>query len=91
MSLVAVPDPDYRGGEGVQQIHGLRRELVDALRAGDWPRVRELDRACAGLVDRVVAANSGEARALAEALTELKRVYAELLDSCHHEVARLAL
>jgi len=57
MRLAAVPSPDYQGDAGVMQVRELQREMVRALRTEDWPRVRELDRACASLVDRVIEAN----------------------------------
>ncbi|WP_347330263.1 hypothetical protein [Marinimicrobium locisalis] len=91
MALQAVPTPDYQGDAGLGQIAELRRELVKALRAEDWPRVRELDRACAGLVERVIAANREDRSALVRVLSELKGVYANLIDRCHQEVLSLAL
>ncbi len=91
MALHAVPNPDYRGDAGLDQIAELRRELIKALRAEDWPRVRELDRACAGLVERVIAANRDNGSALVSALSELKGVYANLIDRCHQEVLEMAL
>lgn len=91
MALAPVPRPDYRGEAGVAQVRQLRRELILALKREDWGRVRELDRACAGLVDRVVDANRDDGTALVRALSELKGVYASLIDRCHREVLQLAL
>lgn len=91
MPLAAVPRPDYQGDSGVHQLRQLQRELIKALREGDWLRVRELDRACAGLVDRVVAANHEDGTTLVSALIELKGVYSNLIDSCHSEVLKMAL
>ncbi|WP_341939226.1 hypothetical protein [Marinimicrobium sp. C2-29] len=91
MALVSVPGPDYRGDAGVAQVRELQRELVGALRREDWSRVRELDRACAGLVERVIDANQQDGAALVRALSELKGVYANLIDRCHREVLKMAL
>ncbi|MAN50821.1 MULTISPECIES: hypothetical protein [unclassified Marinimicrobium] len=91
MALSAVPNPDYHGEAGVEQVRQLRNELVQALRAEDWWTVRELDRACAGLVERVIAANGGDGTALVRALSELKGVYANLIEQCQEEVLKLAL
>lgn len=91
MGLAAVPSVDYQGDSGVCQVRQLQRELVQALRSEDWLRVRELDRACAGLVDRVIAANREDGTALVMALSELKGVYANLIDRCHNEVLKMAL
>lgn len=91
MKLSAVPSPDYRGEAGVEQVRQLRNELVEALQTEDWPAVRELDRACVGLVDRVVAANGEDGTALVRALSELKGVYANLIEQCQQEVLKLAL
>ncbi len=91
MGLSAVPSSDYRGEAGVEQVRRLRNELVEALRAEDWFAVRELDRACAGLVERVVAANGENGTALVQALSELKGVYANLIEQCQEEVLKLAL
>ena len=91
MALSAVPNPAYRGAAGVAQVRPLRNELVQALQAEDWWTVRELDRACAGLVERVIAANGGEGTALVRALSELKGVYANLIEQCQEEVLKLAL
>lgn len=91
MSLALVPEPDYAGAGGIEQIDSLRRQLRAALRGEDWQRVRELDRSCAALVDRVLNAHCGDSAALARELTELKSLYAELIDRCQDEVLRLAL
>lgn len=91
MPLAAVPSPEYQGDAGVAQVRQLQRELIKALRSEDWPRVRELDRACAGLVERVIDANCEDGTALVQALGELKGVYANLIDRCHGEVLRMAL
>ena len=91
MALSAVPNPDYHGEAGVEQVRQLRNELVQALQAEDWWTVRELDRACAGLVERVIAANGGDGTALVRALSELKGVYANLIEQCQEEVLKLAL
>lgn len=91
MTLTSVPSLNYRGDAGVAQVRELQRELVSALRREDWHRVRELDRACAGLVERVVDANPQDGAALVRALSELKGVYANLIDRCHREVLKMAL
>jgi len=91
MRLAVVPSPEYQGDDGVVQVRQLQRELVQALRAEDWPRVRALDRVCASLVERVIEANREDGSALVQALGELKGVYANLIDRCHSEVLKMAL
>lgn len=91
MALAAVPRPDYAGEAGVAQVRQLQREMVRALQAEDWYKVRELDRACASLLERVITANREDASALVQALNELKGVYANLIDRCHQQVLQMAL
>lgn len=91
MPLHSVPRPDYRGEAGIAHLTALRQELVEALRDEDWHRVRDLDRACAGVINRVVAANREDGTALVRALSELKGVYSNLIDRCQREVMEMAL
>ena len=89
---LAVTQPDYRGQAGLEQLQALHRELDAALESGDWLRVRRLDRACGGLVARLVAVNEGSSDAdLVAALKELKGLYARVLEDCQRQVLRLAL
>jgi len=89
---LSVPEPDYRGQAGLEQLQALHRELDAALQAGDWLRVRRLDRACGGLVARLVAVNEGSSDAdLVAALKDLKHLYARLLQDCQQQVMRMAL
>ena len=92
MQPVSLPDPDYRGQAGLEQLQALHQELDAALETGDWLRVRRLDRACGGLVARLVAVNEGSSDAeLVAALKELKCLYARVLQDCQRQVLRLAL
>ena len=89
---LAVARPNYRGQAGLEQLQALHQELDDALEARDWLRVRRLDRACGGLVARLVAVNEGSNDAeLVAALKELKHLYTRLLQDCQRQVLRLAL
>lgn len=91
MSLHLVAEPDYTGAEGLAQLRELQRALISAQNAEDWVRVRELDRACAHLVEKVIAANRSDPSTLVQALSELKGVYASLIDRCQREVSSMAL
>jgi len=87
-----VPEPNYRGQAGLEQLQALHQELDAALQAGDWLRVRRLDRACGGLVARLVAVNEGTSDAdLVIALKDLKHLYTRLLQDCQQQVMRMAL
>ena len=91
MRLSLVPTPAYQGQEGIEQLREVRNDLIKALRDGDWPRVRELDRACGALVDRVLQAELDDKDALVETLSDLKGVYFSLIERCQDEVTRMAL
>lgn len=92
MQPVPLPDPDYRGQAGLEQLQALHRELDIALQTGDWLRVRRLDRACGGLVARLVAVNEGSSDTdLVAALKDLKHLYTRLLQDCQKQVMRVAL
>jgi flagellar protein FliT len=93
MALQLVSEPDYRGASGLVLLRELQRDITAALHAEDWLRVRELDRSCASLVERLIAANPDDLSILVLALSELKGVYANLIQRCQHEadaMARLA-
>lgn len=91
MTLQLVPEPDYRGEQGLAQLRQLQRSLSEALKAENWLRVRELDRATPRLIERVIDANRDDRSALVQALSELKGVYSNLISRCQSEVARMAL
>lgn len=91
MALHLVPEPNYRGEQGLAQLRQLQRSLSEALNAEDWLRVRELDRMSPRLIERVIDANRDDRSALVQALGELKGVYSNLINRCHSEVARMAL
>lgn len=84
--LRAVPEPDYAGAEGLALLRAFQRDMAGALQAEDWLSVRRLDRACAGLVERLVNENRADSELLLAALWELKGVYANLITRCQAEV-----
>lgn len=90
MAIQAVAAPDYRGQAGVVAMRSLQRDLTRALQDEDWGKVRQLDRVCVLLIDRVIAANKDDKSALVLALSELKGVYAGLIAQCQQEVNLLA-
>jgi flagellar protein FliT len=90
MQLHLVESINYTGPAGLLQVRSLQQELNAALAAKDWDSVRRLDRSCAAVVHKVITANEGDSRAIANALSELKGVYASLLVQCKREVASLA-
>lgn len=91
MALAILADPDYSGDAGVQQVRLLQQALSQALVQQDWFEVRRLDKACAALVDKVIAANSGGGTALVLALNELKGVYSNCISGCQQKVASMAV
>ncbi|HOY23499.1 MAG TPA: hypothetical protein PK002_10115 [Cellvibrio sp.] len=90
MGLRLVAPVIYSGQAGVLHVRRLQSALNSALNAEDWDQVRRLDQACALLIDRVILANENDAQAIAEALNELKGVYASLIVQCKREVASMA-
>jgi hypothetical protein len=90
MGLRLVEPVKYAGQAGVLQVRRLQRELNKALNAEDWDQVRRLDQTCALLIDKVILANESDSQAIAEALNELKGVYASLIVQCKREVASMA-
>jgi flagellar protein FliT len=89
MGLRLVEPVKYSGQAGVLQVRRLQCELNKALNAEDWDKVRRLDQTCALLIDRVIIANQSDSQAIAEALNELKGVYASLIVQCKREVASM--
>ncbi len=90
MQLHLVEPIDYVGHSGILQVRSLQLALNNALAAEDWDQVRRLDQSCAMIIDKVICANEGNAKAIAEALNELKGVYASLIVQCKREVASMA-
>ncbi len=90
MRLRLVEPPVYSGQAGIMQVRRLQNALNKALNTEDWNKVRRLDQACALLIDRVILANQNDTQAIAEALNELKGVYASLIVQCKREVASMA-
>ena len=90
MQLQLVEAINYAGQAGILQVRSLQNELNAALAEQDWDRVRRLDQSCALVIDKVISANAGDSRAIADALNELKGVYASLIVQCKREVASLA-
>ncbi|MDQ2078105.1 hypothetical protein [Marinimicrobium sp. ABcell2] len=91
MALQLAAEPDYRGAPGLALLRQMQRDIISALQAEDWLRVRELDRSCAALVEKIVAANGDDPSTLVQALSELKGVYANLIQQCHREAKAMAL
>ncbi len=89
MAIRLVPDPQYVGEAGIMAMRNLQQELTKALRCEDWEKIRHLDRICALLIDRVIAANRNDKSTLVCALSELKGVYAGLIAQCQREVTLL--
>ena len=90
MQLHLVEPIDYAGHAGVLQVRSLQSALNTALEAEDWNQVRRLDQSCAVIIDKVIGANQGDTKAIANALNELKGVYASLIVQCKREVASMA-
>lgn len=89
MGLRLVESVRYSGQAGVLQVRRLQNDLNKALEAEDWDQVRRLDQTCALLIDKVILANKHDAQAIADALNELKGVYASLIVQCKREVASM--
>ena len=89
MNIQLVPTPEYQGEAGINAMRSLQRELNIALQSEDWNKVRQLDRICILMIDRVIAANRDDKTTLVRALSELKGVYAGLITQCQREVTLL--
>jgi len=91
MTVQLVAEFDYQGANGLSLLRQMQRDMIDALQAENWQRVRELDQTCAALVERLIAANRADPSTLVQALGELKGVYANLIQQCQREVSAMAL
>lgn len=92
MAVTLVPDPDYRGLQGVAQLRSLQREMMSALQKGDWMKLRRLDQSCPAIVEKVIEANRHQGQAgLITALKDLKTVYATVIDTCRQQAAAMAI
>lgn len=89
MSLQLVAEPSLHGEAGVAQLRLLQTDMAEALARGDFARVRQLDNACARLIDKLILANRQHRDLLVGALTDLKSVYAHLIASCQKEAAEV--
>lgn len=89
MNIYLLPAPEYRGEAGINAMRGVQLALNKALQAEDWEKVRQLDRICVLLIDRVISANRDNKSTLVRALSELKGVYAGLIAQCQQEVTLL--
>jgi hypothetical protein len=90
MHLHLVESINYVGQGGISQVRDLQQALNEALAVEDWDQVRRLDQCCAVIIDKVICANEGDTKAIADALNELKGVYASLIVQCKREVASMA-
>ena len=90
MGLQLVRSSHYAGNAGVEKVKQLEASLNKALASEDWDLVRELDQCCSVLIDEVIAANADDKKSVAQALNELKGVYASLIVRCKYEVASMA-
>lgn len=91
MSLAVIPTPDYSGAAGISELHAMQLAMLAALESQDWLAVKRLDKSCAALVDKVIAANIHDPRSLLAPLGELKIIYRSLLWHCHEKVASMAV
>ncbi|MET0357747.1 MAG: hypothetical protein ABW044_13275 [Cellvibrio sp.] len=91
MQLHLVESANYVGEAGVLHVRRLQAALNKALEEENWSLVRRLDQACVVVIDKVIEANQHDTQALANALSELKGVYASLIVQCKREVASMAL
>ena len=89
MAIRLVSTPEYTGEAGIMAMRNLQQELARALQVEDWEKIRHLDRICAVLIDKVIAANRNDKTTLVCALNELKGVYAGLIAQCQREVTLL--
>jgi flagellar protein FliT len=91
MELRLVENPDYIGEAGAQQVRSLQQALTLAMASQDWSEVRRLDKACAALVEKIIAANTHDGDDLLIILRELKDVYSDLICNCRKKVASMAV
>ena len=85
MSLHVVADPCLLGEAGVEQLRLLQADMVAALAHSDYLRVRQLDDACARLIEKLIEANRDNRALMVAALVDLKGVYAQLLSACQRQ------
>lgn len=85
MSLHLVAAPCLRGEAGVEQLRLLQGDMAAALAQCDYQRVRQLDDACARLIDKLIDANRDNRELMLAALVDLKGLYAQLLSACRQQ------
>jgi HPt (histidine-containing phosphotransfer) domain-containing protein len=91
MALSLVDDPDYAGRAGIEQLDQLQQALQQALIQQNWLEVQRLDKICAAVVNKVVAARHEVTDDLVTALSQLKDVYRHLINGCQAKVASMAV
>jgi flagellar protein FliT len=86
--LQSVQDINYKGEAGIEALRSIQFDLNLAAKEEDWDKIRQLDRICASVIEKVIAANQSDTSTLVRALAELKGVYANLLFRCQQELAQ---
>lgn len=74
----------------VKQLEDTHQALVDAVHAGDWQQVSQLDHVCRELVAQAMAEEGREDQALADALDSLLTTYREVIALCQAVQGKLA-
>jgi len=85
VSLTLVAEPCLRGVAGIEQLQLLQAEMANALAICDYSRVRQLDVACARLIDKLIDTNRDNRALMLSALVDLKGVYVQLLSACEQQ------
>lgn len=89
MRLISTSAPSLVGEGGIAQLHQLQADMRDALHAGDYSRVRQLDDTCTVVLDKLIALHRQQPGALLQAMQDVKQMYAELLSECQTRPAQV--
>ncbi|MFN3580565.1 MAG: flagellar protein FliT [Pseudomonas sp.] len=74
----------------IQQLQDTHQALVEAVHAGDWQQVGQLDGVCRELVAQAMAQDDRDDQAVADALDSLLSTYREVVALCQAVQGKLA-
>ncbi|WP_041523343.1 hypothetical protein [Gilvimarinus agarilyticus] len=81
--------PSLAGSDGIAQLHQLQGDMREALRAGNYTRVRQLDDTCTVMLDKLIELHREQPGTLLQTMLDLKQMYADLLTECSARPAQV--
>lgn len=71
--------------QATQQLDETRLALADALQAGNWDAIGELDQVCQVKIDQAMHDDERDEQALRVSLEQLLSLYNDMLSACRQQ------